>query len=717
MGANMKMLKRIGVCLLAAVMLISTPITALADYVTGNDSYRLPVPKAYNSVKTINNIGEFEGEQIYFKDPQDLFVDEKDNLYIVDSGNNRVVKMNEELKTVGVYYGPDKAFSKPEGIFVDSDGDMYIADTGNRRIVHLSPTGALVEEFTNPESNLTGSAPFSPSKLVVSSTGYIYVVRGENIMAIDGNGEFRGLYGQTNIGYNLTEALLRIFASEEQQNFITKRLASSYINVTLGNDGMIYATSMERVEGEIKQLNSVGTNVFRKYKSVGNSIQNPITNFIEKKILKSVVAGNSFKFGEYFNDDGMYMEPIFRDIAVDNNGIITVIEELNGKVYQYDQEGNMLVAFGGLGESTGTFSRTSAIDVDSKGNLFILDRLNNNIQVFEPTEFIKLVHQATTAYDAGDYDASYDLWNQVLAIHENYELAHTGIAKTYYKKGEWKQSMKESQLVHDRNVYTKAFDEYKYEVLRANFVWIVLAALLIIVAVGFLLVTLNKAAKKAYWAFLNEKGRKMGILEGLKYSFHILLHPIDTIEGIRYNRTRINMIVPFIVFFIAYIVRIAYIYIVHFPLASIEVEDANMVFEAVKLFLVPITWIPASFAATSISDGESKFQEITFTSAISLMPFILINTPLMFLSNILSKSQQSWYGVFSALAYVGMFLILFQSMRILNNYSLGKTIKMMIISACMMFVIWLVLGLFYVLSGRMLQFVFEVMKEFRLNIL
>ena len=218
MGANMKMLKRIGVCLLAAVMLISTPITALADYVTGNDSYRLPVPKAYNSVKTINNIGEFEGEQIYFKDPQDLFVDEKDNLYIVDSGNNRVVKMNEELKTVGVYYGPDKAFSKPEGIFVDSDGDMYIADTGNRRIVHLSPTGALVEEFTNPESNLTGSAPFSPSKLVVSSTGYIYVVRGENIMAIDGNGEFRGLYGQTNIGYNLTEALLRIFASEEQQN-------------------------------------------------------------------------------------------------------------------------------------------------------------------------------------------------------------------------------------------------------------------------------------------------------------------------------------------------------------------------------------------------------------------------------------------------------------------------------------------------------------------
>lgn len=717
----MKVLKRMGAALLAAMTLIfNTPLTAMAsgeNYVTGNDSYRLPVPQAYNSVRSINNIGEFGEEQIYFKDPQDLFLDDKDNLYIVDSGNNRIVKMDASLTTVGVFYGPDQAFNKPEGIFVDSDGDMYVADTGNKRIVHMGPEGEFVEQFTNPETDLTGSAAFTPSKLVVNSTGYIYVVRGENIMAIDGNGEFRGLYGQTNIGYDLTEALLRIFASEEQQNFITKRLASSYINLTLGKDGMIYATSMERVEGEIKQLNSVGTNIYRKYKTVGNSIQNPITNFIEKKILKAVVAGNTFKFGEYFDDDGMYMEPVFRDIAVDDNGIITVIEELNGKVYQYDQEGNMLVAFGGLGESTGTFSRTSAIDVDSKGNLFILDRLNNNIQIFEPTEFITLIHQATAAYDAGDYDASYELWTKVLAIHENYELAHTGIAKTYYKKGMWKASMEESQIVNNRDVYTSAFDEYKYEVLRANFALILILALVIIVSVGFVIQKLNKASRKAYWDFLNEKGRNMGILQGILYAFHVLLHPIDTIEGIRYNKARINMAVPFIVFAAAYLVRVAYIYIVHFPLASIDVRDANMAFEAVKLFLIPVTWIPASFAATSISDGESKFGEITFTAALSLMPFIVINTPLMFLSNILSKSQQSWYGVFSALVYVGMFLILLQSMRILNNYSLGKTIRMMIISACMMLVIWLVLCLFYVLSGRMLQFVFELIREFRMNIL
>lgn len=719
----MKSLKRIGIGLLAGLTcMLSVSQTAVAagsdNYVTGDNNYRQPVPKSYNVVKTINNIGGYEDNKKYFNNPRDLFVDHNDNIYIVDTGNARIIKMNSRFETLNIFYGPDgQAFKNPQGIFVDEDGDMYVADTDNKRIVHMDPDGKLVEQFTNPESNLDTGDTFSPTKLIVSKTGYIYVVRGENIMAIDGNGEFRGYYGQTNIGYDLTEALMRIFASDEQKKFITKRLASSYINLTLGDDGMIYATSMEREEGEIKKLNSIGTNIYRKYKTVGSSIRNPITDFINKKVLKSVVAGNSFKFGEYFDDEGYYMEPIFTDICVDSEGIVTVIEQGNGKVYQYDQDGRMLVAFGGYGVKQGTFARTSAIDVDSKGNLYILDRSNANIQVFEPTKFINLVHEATSAYNAGDYTRSYDLWREVLTIDENYDLAHVGIARTYYKQEQFKLSMEESMLVGDRDTYTKAFDEYKYVVLRKYFVQILLIAAAIIAAVIILLRLFIKYAKKGYWSYLERKDKKMGVGQGIMYSFYTLLHPIDTLEGIRYNRTRINMIVPFVLFALAYVVRMAYLYIVHFPLASIEIEDVNPLFEAVKLWVVPVSWIPASFMATSISGGESKIREITFTSALSLTPFIVINAPLMFLSNIMSKSQRSWYGVFSALAYLGLFLILFMAMMILNNYTLKKTIGMMFVSAFLMLVLWLVILLCYVLTGRMIQFIMIIIEEFKLNFL
>lgn len=717
----MKKIKRTAVCLIAAfICFLSAPATVLASsadsYVTGDDNYRQPVPESYIVSKTVNNIGSYDDDTKYFKNPLDVFVDNADNIYIVDSDNARIVKMNSEYVTVNIFYGPDKAFSAPEGIFVDEDGDMYVADTGNRRIVHMDPEGNFVEEFTNPESTLDTGSTFSPSKLIVSQTGYIYVVRGENIMAIDGNGEFRGYYGQTDIGYDLTEILTRMFASEEQQKFIAKRTASSYINITLGSDGMIYATSMEREEGELKRLNSIGTNTYRKYKTVGNTINNPIKQFFENA-FKSVVAGNTFKFGEYFDDDGMYMEPVFTDICVDADGIVTVIERLNGKVYQYDQDGRMLVAFGGIGEKEGTFSLASAIDVDSKGNLLILDRTNANLQVFEPTEFIQLVHDATSTYNNGNYEESYELWNQVLAIDENYDLAHTGVARTYYKQEEYKLSMEESKIVKDRDTYTLAFDEYKYVVLREYFILIIILALAIIVAAVLLIRLLIKSSKKAYWNYIENKSQKMSIPQGLLYGFHAMLHPIDALEGVRYNKDRLNMAVPFIIMVAAFVVRIAYLYIVHFPLASVELEDVNLLLEAVKLFIVPVSWIPASFMATSISGGESKVKEITFCSMQTLVPFIVINTPLMFFSHILSQSQKSWYGVFSFIVYILIFIQMYLVIMILNNYSMKKTWMMMFVSAFLMLVLWLVILLCYILTGRVVQFVIALIDEFKLNFL
>nr|MCR5585403.1 tetratricopeptide repeat protein [Lachnospiraceae bacterium] len=490
----------------------------------------------------------------------------------------------------------------------------------------------------------------------------------------------------------------------------------SYINVAYGSDGKIYATSLEREEGEIKKLNSVGTNTYRKYKTVGNSFQNPIKKWWNKA-MKSVVAGQSFKFGEYFDDDFNYIEPIFTDICVDNNGIVTVIEQLNGKVYQYDQDGRMLVAFGGLGEKKGTFSRSSSIEVDSKGRIYVLDQINNNIQIFEPTEFIQNIHDATSTYNNGDYQESYELWKKVLATDENYDLAHIGIARALYKQGKYKEAMKEAKIVGDRDTYTMAFDEYKYEVLRAHFLPIVLLALAIVIAVIFLIKMFAKKANKGYWKFLTEKNKKMSVGSGIMYAFNVILHPVDAYAGIKYNRDRINPLVPVIILGLAYVVRVAYLYVVHFPLASIETKNINLWLELVKLWIVPVSWIPASFMATSISGGESKMKEIAFASVSSLTPYIVIMTPLMFLSNIMSKSQQSWYGVFEVLAYVGMFLLLFAAMMTLNNYSFGKTVGMMFMSAFLMAVMWLVILLCYVLTGRMIQFVISLIEEFRLNFL
>lgn len=719
-------LKKVFVTFMAALMLLQAGAVSVfaatadgTDYVTGDSNSRMPIPKAYVVIDEINNLGGFfeNDAQNYFKSPKDIDIDKNDNLYIADTGANRIIVMNSNCETLAVYTEADGIkFSAPEGLFVDDDGDIYVADKGNKRIVHMANDGTYIETFGNPEDELVSNTAFTPSKLVVSQTGLIYVVRGENIMAIDGNNGFRGLFGQTNIGYSLTDVLVRVFASDSQKLFKTRRTASAYINIDLGDNGLIYATSMERIEGEIKALNSIGNNVYRKYKSVGDTLTNPITDFINNKILKAVVAGNSFRFGEYFDDDGNYIEPIFADVTVDSEGIVSTVEQRGGKVYQYDQNGNMLCAFGGLGENKGTFAGPASIAVNSKGLIYVVDQLNNNIQIFEPTEFILTVQAATTSYENGDYDASFELWNKVLSMDENYVLAHAGIANSYFKMGEYELAMEESMNANDRGIYTKAFDKYKYEILQDNFFLVIVIIIAIIAAAYLFLKYSFRAAKKATWNFMADKTKKMGILQGILFAYNVLAHPMDVMEAIRYNKKRLNMLVPWIIMITAFVVRIMYIYIVHYPLASIELQDANIIFEAVKLFIIPVTWIPASFMVTSISDGESKIKEIFFTTALGYVPYIVINLPLMFLSNVMSKTQASWYGVFSAACFIWMFIILFLSLWVLNGYSFGKTIKSVLVIAFVIVMIWIVLLLCYVLVARLIQFISGVYDEIRMSI-
>lgn len=75
-----------------------------------------------------------------------IALDSTGHIYITDSGNGRIIRMDNiggknwtPYRTCGAGAGQ---FSNPEGLWVDSGG-IYVADTGNNRIVSMTDiTGA-----------------------------------------------------------------------------------------------------------------------------------------------------------------------------------------------------------------------------------------------------------------------------------------------------------------------------------------------------------------------------------------------------------------------------------------------------------------------------------------------------------------------------------------------------------------------------------------------
>jgi DNA-binding beta-propeller fold protein YncE len=78
-----------------------------------------------------------------FNRPEGLAVDSQNNVYVVDTGNNRAVELSPTGARLAVF-GETVGLSRPEGIAVDIRGNVYVADTGHDRIVEFSARGDLL---------------------------------------------------------------------------------------------------------------------------------------------------------------------------------------------------------------------------------------------------------------------------------------------------------------------------------------------------------------------------------------------------------------------------------------------------------------------------------------------------------------------------------------------------------------------------------------------
>lgn len=80
------------------------------------------------------------------------------------------------------------------------------------------------------------------------------------------------------------------------------------------------------------------------------------------------------------------------DVAVAPNGDIYVADghgtgagvRGNARVVKFDRDGNFITAWGQKGMKPGEFDMPHAIDLDSRGWVYVADRINNRVQVFEP---------------------------------------------------------------------------------------------------------------------------------------------------------------------------------------------------------------------------------------------------------------------------------------------------------------------------------------------
>ena len=165
--------------------------------------------------------------------------------------------------------------------------------------------------------------------------------------------------------------------------------------------------------------------------------------------------------------------------------------------------------------------------------------------------------------------------------------------------------------------------------------------------------------------------------------------------------------------FLAAAVQIFSIYVTHYPLSTVNLRNANVVFECAKILLPVVTWGVASYAMTTILDGETKFSEAMLATCYAMIPFLLISPLLTLFSRILDLGQSGlYYGMYGAMLF-WIIALLLTALKEMNHYSVGKTAVVTFLSLFTMMLIWASVALLFSLSMQFITFVKEVIVEAR----
>ena len=277
--------------------------------------------------------------------------------------------------------GPD-VLSQPRGVAVDSDGNVYVGDRGHHRIVVFSPDGKVLHTWGKaPPKEPAGKPPalgeFSEIADVAVSGDSVYVLDNKGTLQVFGrDGQPKMAFDAVGLGLYSPNG---IWASQDGYVYVADTGGSRLLKVSYGDnptvqifDGIMGADASSQVSNKLEQpldvVTSAGDNGGRIY---AIDLKNRIVQFAQdgRRVKQWQVSIGGI-------DGGSRM-------AINSNGSLLFVSNTERSNFAVlDLAKGTVQYLGSDGDGPGQFREPSGIAVGPAGQLYVVDSVKNDVQVF-----------------------------------------------------------------------------------------------------------------------------------------------------------------------------------------------------------------------------------------------------------------------------------------------------------------------------------------------
>lgn len=196
----------------------------------------------------------------------------------------------------------------------------------------------------------------------------------------------------------------------------------------------------------------------------------------------------------------------------------------------------------------------------------------------------------------------------------------------------------------------------------------------------------------------------------LKYATYTMFHPFDGFWDLTHEK-RGSMAAANTIVVALLLTRLLSLQFTSFLFNRVYWPEVNILQQCLSLLIPLALFVIGNWGLTTLFEGKGTLKDVYMATCYALFPYVLLQLPLIVLSNWITVDEAAFYTVINTVSLVWAGGLIVCGMMMIHDYSLFKTLIFIIMTVLAMLIIIFLMLLLFTLVGDGVGFFTTLYRE------
>ncbi len=196
----------------------------------------------------------------------------------------------------------------------------------------------------------------------------------------------------------------------------------------------------------------------------------------------------------------------------------------------------------------------------------------------------------------------------------------------------------------------------------------------------------------------------------LKYGTYVIFHPFDGFWDLVHEK-RGSLLAAhtwLFLFLLTYVMRLM---LTNFQFITAPLQYINIYEQCGSLLFPFLILCLSNWSLSTLFDGKGRFKDIYMAMCYALVPYVLIQLPMILISHMISFDEAAYYSVLASVSVIWCVFLAFVGLMQVHDYSPGKNLVFLVATIFGALVILFLILVFFSLLSDAIGFFVSLYRE------